>query len=570
MFKIKLNIAQKLLAGFGILFFFILINGIITFVILTNGRSITRDVTQEYMPTSVALDDLKAISTQSKMLIKSWVYIERQPSTPDKEKLAKLIDSDYPALKSKLANFSQDWSEEDKKSLDSVYVCMEKSFELQKGIMNSLNSFEAYDDMMATMEAESLVEEGGEVIVLGEKAESILMGLSQHYVATSDEALGSMNTSFSILSIFIVLMSLLVMALSAGVAYILYKSIIEPLQKSVAFAKTIGQGDLTASIEYHQDDEIGQLVQSLSVMASNLKGIVVTIKQNADELVSSGALVRNSSLQLSKGASEQAASAEEVSTSIEEMAANIDQNTENAIETEKITNQTASNIKQSNDLSNEAAHAMKSISEKIGVIGDIAFQTNILALNAAVEAARAGEHGRGFSVVAAEVRKLAERSKHAADEIVGLVKRGMKVSHEAGHKAQMLVPDIERTTLLIKEISAASIEQKTGAEQINMAMQQLNVITQENASSSDELTQGANQLARLADNLKTAVGYFKIGEDDNLPQGGFSKAGTTASRPSETKVTHKRKSASVSVKGTKIDLNPTVTSEYDLDNYEKF
>ena len=570
MFKIKLNIAQKLLAGFGILFFFILINGIITFVILTNGRSITRDVTQEYMPTSVALDDLKAISTQSKMLIKSWVYIERQPSTPDKEKLAKLIDSDYPALKSKLANFSQDWSEEDKKSLDSVYVCMEKSFELQKGIMNSLNSFEAYDDMMATMEAESLVEEGGEVIVLGEKAESILMGLSQHYVATSDEALGSMNTSFSILSIFIVLMSLLVMALSAGVAYILYKSIIEPLQKSVAFAKTIGQGDLTASIEYHQDDEIGQLVQSLSVMASNLKGIVVTIKQNADELVSSGALVRNSSLQLSKGASEQAASAEEVSTSIEEMAAHIDQNTENAIETEKITNQTASNIKQSNDLSNEAAHAMKSISEKIGVIGDIAFQTNILALNAAVEAARAGEHGRGFSVVAAEVRKLAERSKHAADEIVGLVKRGMKVSHEAGHKAQMLVPDIERTTLLIKEISAASIEQKTGAEQINMAMQQLNVITQENASSSDELTQGANQLARLADNLKTAVGYFKIGEDDNLPQGGFSKAGTTASRPSETKVTHKRKSASVSVKGTKIDLNPTVTSEYDLDNYEKF
>lgn len=570
MFKIKLNIAQKLLAGFGILFLFILINGIITSVILTNGRSITRDVTQEYMPTSVALDDLKALSTQSKMLIKSWVYIERQPSTPDKEKLAQLIDSDYPALKSKLTNSSQEWTEEDKKSLDSVFVCMESSFELQKGIMNSLNSFEAYDDMMATMEAESLVEEGGEVIVLGEKAESILNGLSQHYVATSDEALGSMNTSFSILSIFIVVMSLLVMALSAGVAYILYKSIIEPLQKSVAFAKTIGQGDLTASIEYHQDDEIGQLVQSLSVMASNLKGIVVTIKQNADELVSSGALVRNSSLQLSKGASEQAASAEEVSTSIEEMAANIDQNTENAIETEKITNQTATNIKQSNDLSNEAAHAMKSISEKIGVIGDIAFQTNILALNAAVEAARAGEHGRGFSVVAAEVRKLAERSKHAADEIVGLVKRGMKVSHEAGHKAQMLVPDIERTTLLIKEISAASIEQKTGAEQINMAMQQLNVITQENASSSDELTQGANQLARLADNLKTAVGYFNIGEDDNLPKGSANKGGATTSRSSESKVAHKRKSASVSVKGTKIDLNPTVTSEYDLDNYEKF
>lgn len=570
MIKLKLNIAQKLLAGFGILFLFILINGVITFVILSSGRSITRDVTQEYMPTSSSLDDLKDLSIQGKMLIKNWVYVERQPDTPDKMRLVQTIDSVYPSVKNKLLALSHGWVETDKKSLDSVFVCLERSFELQKGIMANLNSFEAYDDMMVTMEAESLVEEGGEVIVLGGQAEMILDGLSKHFISTSDDALGNMNTSFSVLSIFIVLMSLLVMALSAGVAYILYKSIIEPLQNSVAFAKSIGQGDLTASIEYHQEDEIGQLVQSLSVMATNLKGIVVTITQNANELVSSGAMVRNSSLQLSKGASEQAASAEEVSTSIEEMAANIDQNTENAVETEKITNQTAVNIKQSNELSNEAAHAMKSISEKIGVIGDIAFQTNILALNAAVEAARAGEHGRGFSVVAAEVRKLAERSKQAADEIVGLVKRGMKVSHEAGQKAQMLVPEIERTTVLIKEISAASIEQKTGAEQINMAMQQLNFITQENASSSDELTQGANQLARLAENLKTAVGYFNIGENDNTAGMNIDKSIRKEQPVTVPKSGTKRKSSNVQVKGARIELNPPMGSEYDLDNYEKF
>ena len=238
--KIKLNIAQKLFAGFGILFFFIFINGIITFIILSNGRSITRDVTQEYMPTSVALDDLHALSVQSKMLIKSWVYIEHQPDTPDKHRLASLIDSVYPALKNELVQSSQDWKESDKATLTEIFTNMEKSFELQKGIMNNLNSFEAYDDMMITMESESLVEEGGELIVLGGQAETLLDGLSQHYVANSDKALSNMNGSFSFLSIFIVLMSLVVMGLSAVVAYILYRSIIAPLQKSVVFANSIG------------------------------------------------------------------------------------------------------------------------------------------------------------------------------------------------------------------------------------------------------------------------------------------------------------------------------------------
>ena len=354
-------------------------------------------------------------------------------------------------------------------------------------------------------------------------------------------------------------------------------SIIDPLKRGVVFAKAIGSGDLTATVNVDQKDEIGQLASALQGMVDGLKRTVVAIEKNANELVASGSQLKESSQKLSKGASEQAASAEEVSTAIEEMVANIDQNTENAIATEKLTASTVENVNLSSKYSGEAAEAMKTISEKISIISDIAFQTNILALNAAVEAVRAGEQGRGFSVVAAEVRKLAERSKQAANEIVALVNKGLKVTQMAGEKAKALVPDIEKTTVLIKEISAASIEQKTGAEQINLAMQNLNVITQENASSSDELTNSSLHLSSLAANLKEAVGYFKLNEADVAEaKAAHSESPADAKAPVATEPEDVKPAAETAqhveqkMSGVKIDLGNISSKEFDLDNYEKF
>lgn len=578
--NLKLNIGQKLLAGFGVIFLFILINALLTIGIHVYTSNMQDKEIGEYLPVKEKLSNMSNLIAETKRLTVNWVYVDHQPDSPEKVKLKNIIDTGFDEVLKEVKENTTEWDQAFVDTLNVLDTKVHEFFDLQRIVMNNLNSFESYDDVMAMMESEMLVQSDGDIVVSEIQLNEYMSYLIDVCDKLCEDTESSIATWSTAQLVFCILMTLIVMAMSGLVGWMLYSSIVNPLKQGVVFAQAIGNGDLTATVDVNQDDEIGQLSDALRDMVKNLRNIVVSIEKNANDLVDSSEDVKSNSLKLSKGASEQAASAEEVSTAIEEMVANIDQNTENAIATEKITTSTAENVTLSSQYSAEAAEAMSLISQKITIISDIAFQTNILALNAAVEAVRAGEHGRGFSVVAAEVRKLAERSKQAANEIVDLVAKGMKVSQMAGEKAKMLVPEIEKTTVLVKEISAASIEQKTGAEQINLAMQNLNVITQENASSSDELTNSSVQLSALAENLRAAVSFFKIDESQKSvaeteeqtkqetvkPQAKESKAESFGA--TETK--RKREKSDEHMHGTTIDLGNLSSNEFDLDNYEKF
>ena len=271
---------------------------------------------------------------------------------------------------------------------------------------------------------------------------------------------------------------------------------------------TINQSD---SISQSRD-EFGLLHSALSEFIGVLTSMVSSITMHSDNFSSASIELSSASQQLSQGASEQASGAEEVSSSMEEMAANIQQNTDNARETDRISQSVSEGVQKVGVGAQQSLQSIRNISDKIGIINDIAFQTNILALNAAVEAARAGEHGRGFAVVAAEVRKLAERSKIAAEDIVSLAKESVDITENASELMGKLVPDIERTAKLVQEIAAASGEQSSGADQVNSAIQQLNQVTQQNAAASEELASNSEGLNSQAEELMEIISFFKLNE----------------------------------------------------------
>jgi methyl-accepting chemotaxis protein len=306
--------------------------------------------------------------------------------------------------------------------------------------------------------------------------------------------------------------AILVLILGGLLVYFLTNSITRPIHKGIELAHRIAEGDLTQELDLELDrkDEVGILTDALNKVSQNLRSIIGYLSENSQIISDSSQKLLESANEISDGSKQQASAAEEISSSMEEMFANIQQNSDNARQTQKIAETSVVEVNKSKDSFKYATQSLQDITDKVSVINDIAFQTNILALNAAIEAARAGEHGKGFAVVAGEVKRLAEKSREAATVINDVSTSTMSMSKTARKELEALVPEIEKTAGLILEIASASTEQTSAVELINNAMQQLNSVIQNNAQRSDELASNSQELSRQAEELKELISSFKV------------------------------------------------------------
>ena len=309
-----------------------------------------------------------------------------------------------------------------------------------------------------------------------------------------------------------IIYSLVLLILTVVAAIVLGLAIGRPINNMLAGVKQLSSGNL--SVEFKQPGkfrtEVAQLQASLDKFVKNQKRIVSQVKQSAANIKNSGKELARSASIVATGSSEQAAASEQVSTAVQEMTTSIRRNADSAKQTEEITDQVAKSVVRANESVKETVEAMKIITDKISIINEIVGKTDLLAVNAAIEAARVGESGKGFSVVASEIRKLAEKSQAAAKEIDDLTSTGVKQAESSGELLRQLVPQMAKTTELIHGIAASSAEQDISAVQISNAIQQLDNIIQQNAATSEELSTSAAEAKSQAESLDALMAYYRF------------------------------------------------------------
>jgi methyl-accepting chemotaxis protein len=531
----------RLTLGFAIVVAFLVVVAIFSGVLITRTAADVSMVVKEFLP---AIDFLEQAdrdyyqiieAERTQLLLGSEASGEKRWTDAWQENLDQGIK--------RMAGYADFAATDKEKSLYKEYLAKHEAWlVLARRVMAGAGS--ASPAERAAARALSLGDAGKAFDAMRE----MINQLEEAVMINADELRASTDSAFRFAIVNLTILSALALALTVAISIVLTRGIVKPMRACVRIADTLASGNLSHEVDARftkARDETGDVVRAMVKTIAKLNEVVGDVKRTS-QLVASGSSelfdsarqmsagvqgIAASSQQLSQGSTEQAANAEEVSASVEQMSANIRQNADNATQTERIATKAAGDARTGAAAVAETVAAMRQIAEKIGIIEEIARQTNMLSLNASIEAARAGEHGKGFAVVASEVGKLAERSKIAA-EISSLSKSSVAVAEKAGAMLQGMVPDIQKTADLVQEISVSSREQDSGAQQINKAIAQLDTVIQQNASISEEFSATSEEiasqagmvagtseeLARQADRLRTAVEFFKLAGDGDSGQ----------------------------------------------------
>lgn len=532
----NLKVGSRLGLGFGVVLVLMIVAVVSTFISLGSVEERIEHVSGESLPFTLLAEQMAYNTIQVQQ------FLTDASATQTREPIAE-SEANRDAFLTGLEEFRKMYQEEnDQASLQSL-ADLERSF--NDFYQTGLRMAETYIAEGTEAGNRVMVEFDADAVSIKNKVD-VFVQQQVDEIEASSAAIMSASKSVKTLQI---ILGVFALVIGIFITWAITRSIVKPLDTSVEIARALAKGKLDMKIDDSRSDEVGMLLTamremvvsnrevasvageiaagnlqvsikerseddilslSLMEMLERLTDVISNVKMASGNVSSGSQAMSSASQEMSQGATEQAASAEEASASIEEMTANIRQNADNAQQTEGIANKTAQDAEEGGQAVENTLAAMKEIANKILIVEEISRQTNLLALNAAIEAARAGEHGKGFAVVAAEVRKLAERSQVAAGEISTLSVTSVDVAEKAGKLLEVIVPNIRKTAELVQEISAASKEQDSGADQISKSIQQLDMIIQQNASSSEEMASTAEELSSQAESLEDIISFFKL------------------------------------------------------------